>query len=99
MLVKCYAVLDAKINDFHLAIFDIQDAGAIRQFHDAVKDPQTKWNKHPEDFSLWSVGDFDTSNGTMIGSIPKNLINALAILSIKSPQQLQLPLGEPPNEK
>lgn len=85
MIVKCYAVLDAKISDFHLAIFDIKDDGAIRQFNDAVNDTKTKWNRHPEDYSLWYVGEFDTSKGTMEGHIPNNLVNATALLSLRNP--------------
>lgn len=84
MKVKCYAVLDAKISDFHLAIFDIEDAGAIRQFSDAVNDNKTKWNRHPEDYSLWFVGTFDTSKGMMAGDIPVNLVNATACMSLKN---------------
>lgn len=85
MIIKCYAVLDAKIADFHLAIFDIKDEGAIRQFADAVNDKQTKWNRHPEDYSLWYVGEFDTSKGSLKGDVPQNLVNAVAIMSLKEP--------------
>lgn len=86
MKVKCYAVLDAKVSDFHLAIFDIKDEGAMRQFSDAVNDKQTKWNKHPEDYSLWYVGEFDTTKGQISGEIPVNLVNATAVLALGSPQ-------------
>lgn len=91
MIVKCYAVLDAKISDFHLAIFDIKDEGAIRQFADAVNDKQTKWNRHPEDYSLWHIGEFDTTKGLLSGTLPNNLVNATAIMSLK-PEQQNLPL-------
>lgn len=85
MIVKCYAVLDSKIADFHLAIFDIKHEGAIRQFSDAVNDKQTKWNRHPEDYSLWYVGNFDTGKGIMEGALPENLVNAVAIVSLRDP--------------
>lgn len=85
MIVKCYAILDSKIADFHLAIFDIKNQGAMRQFSDAVNDKQTKWNKHPEDFSLWYVGEFDTQKGTMEGVVPENLVNAVAVMSLAPP--------------
>lgn len=85
MKVKCYAILDAKVKEFHLAVFDLQHEGAIRQFSDVVQDSQTKWNKHPEDYSLWYVGDFDTEKGKMDGVIPENLVNAVAVMSITKP--------------
>lgn len=97
MKVKCYAVLDAKISDFHLAIFDIKDEGAIRQFADAVNDKQTKWNRHPEDYSLWSVGEFDTEKGIIQGSIPQNLVNATAIVSLNKSNKMDF--GEVENKE
>lgn len=93
MKVKCYAVFDAKIADFHLAIFDIKDEGAMRQFSDAVNDPQVKWNKHPEDYSLWYVGEFDTTKGQLQGDLPQNLVNASAVITltkVKMEQQMDL---------
>lgn len=83
MIVKCYAVYDAKINDYHLAIFDIKDEGAMRQFADAVNSKETKWNKHPEDYSLWFVGEFDTTKGELKQFLPANLVNAVAAMSLK----------------
>ena len=55
MKINCYAVFDAKIADYQLAIFDIKDEGAIRQFYDVLSDSNHRWSKHPEDYSLWSV--------------------------------------------
>lgn len=90
MIVKCYAVLDAKIADFHLAIFDLKHEGAMRQFSDAVNDKQTKWNRHPEDYSLWYVGEFDTSKGKLEGAVPESLVNGVAVVSLKDSPQLDL---------
>lgn len=86
MKIKCYAVFDAKIKDFHLCVFDIEHEGAMRQFTDNVNDKQTKWNRHPEDYSLWYVGVFDTSKGLMEGVLPESLVNAAAVVAITTPQ-------------
>lgn len=85
MKINCYAVFDAKIADYHLSIFDIKDEGAIRQFYDVLGDQNHRWAKHPEDYSLWSVGTFDTTKGTMEGWPPINLVNAVALKSVKEP--------------
>lgn len=90
MLIKCYAVLDSKIADFHLAIFDIKNEGAIRQFADAVNNKETKWNRHPEDYSLWFVGEFDTEKGTLMGGLPVNLVNAVAVMILGATPQMEL---------
>lgn len=84
MKVNCYAVFDAKIADYQLSIFDIKDEGAIRQFYDVLSDNNHRWSKHPEDYSLWAVGSFDTTKGMLEGSIPINLVNASALKSVRS---------------
>lgn len=86
MIVKCYAIYDAKISQYRLAVFDVEDGGAMRQFSDAVNDSSVSnnpWNKHPEDFSLWHVGEFNTINGDLKKCTPVNLVNATAVLSLK----------------
>ena len=85
MKINCYAVFDAKIADYQLAIFDIKDEGAIRQFYDVLSDSNHRWSKHPEDYSLWSVGCFDTTKGMIEGHPPLNLVNAVALKSVKEP--------------
>lgn len=86
MKVQCYAVFDAKVAQFHLAIFDLKHEGAIRQFSDNVNDPKTVWNRHPEDYSLWFVGSFDTEKGMLQDYVPENLVNASAVMALKTPQ-------------
>lgn len=99
MKVNCYAVYDAKISDFHLAIFDIKHEGAIRQFSDAVNDKQTKWSRHPEDYSLWYIGEFDTTKGALTGVLPENLVNASAVISLTSRAPEQIEMFQNNNEK
>lgn len=99
MRIKCYAVYDAKISDYHMAIFDIKHEGAMRQFADAVNDKQTKWNKHPEDYSLWYVGDFDSTKGMLESAIPENLVNATAVMTLSKPEVGQMELFRNGNEE
>lgn len=85
MIYRLYSVYDSKVSDYSMPFYDIKDAGAIRKFADAVKDgsnPNNLWHNHPEDYSLWVVGEFETSNGEVIPVRPVNLINASAIMSV-----------------
>lgn len=86
MIVNCYAVLDSKMADFQIAIFDIKHEGAIRQFSDVINEKRNNWHKHPEDYSLWYVGNFDSTKGMLEGVIPENLVNAVAVMSLNKPQ-------------
>lgn len=84
MIIKCYAVYDAKVSQYRIAIFDIEDGGAMRQFSDAVNgDKQHPWAQHPEDYSLWYIGEFDTRSAKLKDVVPINLVNATAVLSLK----------------
>lgn len=85
MIINCYAVYDAKLSDYRLAIFDLEDGGAIRNFSDLIKDPNSgNWHKHPEDFSLWYVGKFDSRKGKLIPDNPVNLLNASAVIDLSA---------------
>lgn len=95
MITKLYSVFDFKTAVFGRPFTDQSDNSAIRNFADAVNDssnPNNLWHKHPEDFSLFLVGDFDDENGELIPIHPKNLITASAIFAVKSngviPQEL-----------
>jgi hypothetical protein len=92
MIIRLYAVYDAKVSQYKIGIADIEDGGAMRQFSDAVNEasPNNPWNKHPEDFSLWHVGQYNTSNCKIEPCTPVNLVNATAVLSLK-PSTIQTP--------
>lgn len=96
MIVKIFAVLDSKAAMFGNPFFDQQEGSAIRNFSDAVNDSSNQhnmWNKHPEDFSLFNIGEFDNCSGELIPCLPKSLITASALKSFgESPKQPELPI-------
>lgn len=65
---KVYSVLDTKMGVFGNPIVEVREEAVIRGFSDAVNDPNPNnmWNKHPEDFALYYVGDFDPEVGCLI---------------------------------
>jgi len=72
------AVLDAKLAEYGNP-FTVRKTGeAIRSFADAVNqvDANNNMNKHPEDFTLWYVGDFDNETGEVINVVPRLLCSA-----------------------
>lgn len=62
---RVYAVRDGKIEGFMLPFCAQNDAVATRQFADAIKEPGSPFNKHPEDYQLYLVGEYDLQNGTL----------------------------------
>lgn len=89
MIKKMYSVFDSKATFFGNPFLENSDASAIRAFSDAVleNNPQNQWNRHPEDFSLFYLADFETDNAQFIfDGPPKNLVTASALKYAGKPE-------------
>lgn len=87
MIIKIFSVFDSKAAFFGQPFADQSIASATRNFSDAVNDgsnPNNLWHKHPEDFSLFHVGEFDNETGELLPMNPKNLITASAIANLST---------------
>lgn len=65
MKSKVYTVYDSKI-EAYMSPFLMQTKGqAIRAFSDTVNDPDSKngFHQHPEDFTLFEIGEYDDQTG------------------------------------
>nr|QJB21695.1 MAG: nonstructural protein [Microvirus sp.] len=60
-----FSVYDKKTASFSPPFNMKHKNEAIRQWHTVVSDPGTKYGKHPEDFDLYEIGNFDESTGKM----------------------------------
>lgn len=67
--LQIFSIYDKKAVAYQNPFFYHQKGQALRAFEDAVNDPQIAFNKHPEDFSLFHIGEWDDSTGT-IKSLP-----------------------------
>lgn len=63
MLHKLVSIYDSKAQVYSPTIAFPTLGMAERSFTDAVNDPQSSYNKHPEDYTLFHVGEFDDSTG------------------------------------
>ena len=64
MVMVMVCVLDDKLGEF-LPPMGMRTRGeALRSFQNMVNDPNNgNLHSHPEDFSLWEVGTFDSNSG------------------------------------
>lgn len=69
-----YGVLDAKLQSFRFKFFCPTDKAAEREFGDAVNNPKTLFSSHPEDYSLYLLGKFDTHSGLVEAIVPSVLL-------------------------
>jgi len=66
MIYQVFAVKDDKAAAFALPFFLPRMEVALRSFRDAMKDPKHDMSRHPEDYSLWCLGEFDDNKGAML---------------------------------
>ena len=60
---KIYAIKDQAIEAFSQPFFVQAQGQAVRMFMDESKNEQSQINRHPEDFELWYIGEFDEQTG------------------------------------
>lgn len=60
-----FTVYDEKAQAYLNPFFMAQDGMAIRAITDALGDPEHQFSKHPADFTLYRIGIFDDSDGTI----------------------------------
>lgn len=83
MRLLVFAVFDSKTAVFSQPFFDLTEGAARRWFTDNVnanEGPFVMWSKHPEDYSLFQIGFYETLSGEMEPlQPPVNLVTASAV--------------------
>lgn len=82
--MKLYSVYDKKAAAFSNLHPFSSDGLAVRDFTDAVREKDTALSKHPEDYSLWYIGEFDQVKGEFLNN-KLHLVEA-AVLAVDSTQ-------------
>lgn len=70
MIQKIFGVRDSKALAFLQPFFGVTAGVAIRAFEEAVNDGKSPISKHPEDYVLYELADFDDSTGEVISVVP-----------------------------
>lgn len=77
MIVNMYSVYDEKAETFASPFCMLNDGQATRAFGDACQDKSSQMYKHPSDYKLYKLGEFDDNSGHIVTlDIPKLLNNA-----------------------
>lgn len=86
MKLMVFSVFDSKAGIFGTPFFSGTEASAMRDFSDNVNDsnPRNMWSNHPEDFSLFHIGEFETNTGVIDSIVLKNLVTASALKAVKN---------------
>ena len=76
--MKMFTVKDKKSEGFSMPFFQKTFGLAERSFKDAAQDTNSQIAKHPEDFALYYIGEFDEVTGLTEGlEEPKKVCDAV----------------------
>jgi len=73
MKSKVFAVFDSKVGAFATPWCSPTIASGSRAFAGACEDRSSMLFKHPADYALFLVGEFDESTGALVPCVPENL--------------------------
>ena len=63
MIHKVFTVYDTATGSYMRPFFDVARGAALRGFADIVSDTNSAIGKHPQDFTLFEIGEFDYGTG------------------------------------
>lgn len=92
MLLRIYSVYDNKALQYHTPFFTHTDGSALRSFAELFNDANTTVGRHPGDYSLWFLGVYDDSNGTIEQQLPLTHVADATALVQHAPR---LPIDTP----
>lgn len=84
MIYRIYSVRDLKAAAYAPPFFLGRDEVALRTFRDALRDPTHPMTKHPEDYVLYFLGEFDDETGAVTGAMTPIALQSAGAPSIPS---------------
>lgn len=84
--IKAYSVHDIQAKAYLLPFFFQHPGMAQRAFADLVNSPGHNFFKHPEDYTLFEIGEFEEINGILHPlTIPKPIGNGITFVDTQKP--------------
>lgn len=102
MKLKAFAIFDQKAKAFLPPFFLPETAVAVRTFGDCVNTKEHAFGRHPADYTLFGLGQFDMDSGSLLPAAEgiQVVINGVQLLRDEAPTgQLALPEMSKPEIK
>lgn len=98
MKLNAYSLYDVKALIYSPPFFSMNDAVAKRNVADTVADPNTSLGRHPADYILYCVGEFDDQTGFLTRHDPRiHVADVVSLVPPPAPAPL-FPTGQPDQE-
>ena len=81
MKLNVYAIYDTAVGAYALPFFMQSDPQALRRFGDLVMDADSEVSKHPEDYSLFRLANYNDGRGEFINEDNECLATALEMVA------------------
>lgn len=82
MKLRAYCIYDNKALAYHPPFFAGTDASAVRSLQDVCNDMNTTIGRHPGDFALYCVGEFDDASAYFVSAHPiVHIVDAVTLVS------------------
>lgn len=81
MIISLFSVLDTKTGIYSHPFYEVTRGSAIRAFTDTVKTKDHPFNRHPEDYALVYLGEFDDNNAAIVSGAPELLVTAANVIT------------------
>lgn len=65
-MLQVFSIFDSKAVSYNPPYFMSTKGQALRAFSDLVADPKSSIHAHPEDYSLYCLGEFDVLAGKLL---------------------------------
>lgn len=78
--MQVFSIFDKKAGVYNTPFFCINQQVAVRSLCDLCSDARSFVAKHPEDYALYLIGEFDEFNGALTPSAPVAIAEAVACM-------------------
>lgn len=95
-MLNAYSIFDEKAKCFNTPFFAVADGVAIRDFGDLCNDTRSLVSRHPEDYRVYRVGQFNDDSGKFESlNVPEFLANGSDLIRLVQPSNNDNKVVEP----
>lgn len=82
MILKVFSLFDSKAAAYASPFFMLNEQSAVRELSDLVNEPTSKVHRHPEDYTLFELGEWDDGLGEFRTFNPRPVVNSASLVRV-----------------
>ena len=80
MIMRIFTVCDLKTGVYSHPFYEVSNGSAVRAFTDTVRTNDHPFNRHPEDYVLYFIGEYDDTIGRIYSTEPELIVTASNVI-------------------